>query len=223
MPASASAASGDVVVLGAGGHAKVCVEILRQIGSRVYACIVTEEHAAGAPSDCLGVPVLVGLSHLDALRREGVANLFAAIGDNGARQALARETCATFDMSLVNAISPSAAVAPSARLGRGVVIMRGAVVSTDVALADLVIVNGGAVIEHDCIIGESAHVAPGSALGGGVVVGARTLVGIGSSVIPRVKIGNDVVVGAGSAVVRDVLDRDVVVGVPARPVRRGSL
>lgn len=213
----------DVVVIGAGGHAKVCVEILRETGHRVRACIVSEEHAAGAPSDCLGAPVLVGLSRLETLRRDGVANLFVAIGDNGARQALAREACAAFEMSLVNAVSPNAAVAPSMRPGRGVAIMRGAVVSTDVALADLVIVNGGAVIEHDCVIEEAAHVAPGCALGGGVVVGKRTLVGIGSSVIPRVKIGSDVIVGAGSAVVRDVLDRDVVVGVPARTIRRGSL
>lgn len=220
MSASPLHKPGDVVVIGAGGHARVCVEILREMGCRVPACVVGDDHAAGAPRECLGAPVLVGLSRLEALRREGIAALFVAVGDNGARQALARAACATYDMALVNAISPAASVAPSMRGGRGVAIMRGAVVSTGVALADLAIVNGGAVVEHDCVVGEAAHVAPGCALGGGVVVGPRALVGIGATLLPRVRIGADAVVGAGSVVIADVADGAVVAGVPARALRR---
>lgn len=50
------------------------------------------------------------------------------------------------------------------------VIIRGAVVCTDVALANRVVVNGGAMIKHGCVIDEAAHTAPDCELGGSIVV-----------------------------------------------------
>jgi acetyltransferase-like isoleucine patch superfamily enzyme len=53
-----------------------------------------------------------------------------------------------------------------------------------------------------------------------VHVGAGSWLGHGVVVLPGVHIGRHVVVGAGSVVTRDLPDRSVAVGVPARVIRR---
>lgn len=53
---------------------------------------------------------------------------------------------------------------------------------------------------------------------GRVSIGERTFIGAGSVILPGVTIGSDVVIGAGSVVSRDLPDRVVAVGNPARVV-----
>jgi len=204
-----------VVVVGAGGHAKVCIELLRAAGEEIAWCIGGDD----AVGDCLGVPVLGGDQHLSQLRGRGFERAFVAIGDNTARRRLGDELQA-LGYELVNAVSPSAVVSPSARLGVGVAVMAGVVINADAEIEDLAIVNTAATIDHDCRVGVAAHVAPQCGLAGNVEVGVCTFVGVGSSVIPGVHIGDHVMVGAGAVVISDVDDGATVVGVPARALDR---
>ncbi|VTU13749.1 MULTISPECIES: acetyltransferase [unclassified Variovorax] len=205
----------DVIVIGAGGHAKVCIELLRAMGVSVACCI------GGAESGdrCLDVPVLRGDEHLARLRAEGHALAFVAIGANAIRQRLAASVTA-LGYELVNAISPAAVLSPTVRLGKGIAIMAGAVVNADTTIADLAIINTSASVDHDGRIGEAAHVAPQCGLAGNVTVGPRAFLGIGSKVIPGVSIGPDVVAGAGSIIISDIEPNIRVAGVPARQINR---
>lgn len=199
-----------VIVLGASGHAKVCIELLRTMAYDVSWCI-----GQGNEPPCLDVPVLGGDHHLQRLRNEGYSQAFVAIGANGLRRRLADDLDA-LGFELVNAISPHAWISPSARIGKGVAVMAGAVVNADVQLADLSIINTGACIDHDCEIGIAAHVAPTCGLAGNVRVGAGAFLGIGAKVIPGIDIGADVIVGAGAVVVKNLLSGSKAMGVPAR-------
>jgi len=201
----------DVVVVGASGHAKVCIELLRAMGKPVAFCI----GGADSGDACLDVPVLRGDEHLARLRAEGHALAFIAIGANATRQRLAASATA-LGYELVNAISPAAVLSPTVRLGKGIAIMAGAVVNADTTIADLAIVNTSASIDHDGHIGEAAHVAPHCGLAGNVTVGPRAFLGIGSKVIPGVSIGADVVAGAGSIIISDIEPNIRVAGVPVR-------
>ena len=206
--------SADIVVVGAGGHAKVCVELLRAMGEQVAWCVGD----AGSPPQCLGVPVLVGDEHLASLRQQGFHRLFVAIGSNRVRQKLG-VLALELGYRLVNAISPRAVVSPSARLGQGIAIMAGAVINAEAAIADFVIVNTGASVDHDCNLGCAAHVAPHCALAGNVTLGERGFLGVGASVIPGINIGADAIVGAGAVVVVDVGPQVTAVGVPAKSIK----
>ena len=57
---------------------------------------------------------------------------------------------------------------------------------------------------------------------GNVTIGSNVLIGMGVCILPGVSIGDNASVGAGSVVVKDVLEGDVVVGVPAALLSRGS-
>lgn len=200
-----------VVIVGAGGHAKVCIELLRAMGTPVACCIGGEDSG----ESCLGVPVFKGDDHLARLRQEGHAFAFVAIGSNALRQRLASAAKA-LGYELVNAISPTAVVSPSVRLGKGIAIMAGAVVNADTSIADLAIINTSASVDHDGDIGEAAHIAPQCGLAGNVTVAARAFLGVGCKVIPGVSIGTDVVAGAGSVIISDIASNTRIAGVPAK-------
>lgn len=206
---------GPVVVLGAGGHAKVVIELLRAGGHEVFGVL----DADPTPRAVVGAQVIGDDSKLDELKAQGVARAFIAIGDNGLRLRLGRKAQKA-GFELVNAISPAACVSPSARLGVGIAIMAGAVINAETDLGDLAIINTGAVVDHDGIIGEAAHIAPGCALAGDVTVGQRAFLGVGTSVIPGRRIGDDVVIGAGACVVHDIPAGTLAMGVPARVTGR---
>jgi UDP-perosamine 4-acetyltransferase len=203
-----------VVIVGAGGHAKVCIELLRAMGTPIACCI----GGGDSPDTCLGVPVLKGDEHIARLRSEGHAFAFIAVGANAVRQRLGASARA-LGYELVNAISPSAIVSPTVRLGSGIAIMAGVVINADTSIGDLAIVNTSASIDHDGVIDEAAHVAPQCGLAGNVTVGPRSFLGVGCKVIPGVSIGADVVAGAGSVIVADVAPNARIAGVPARNLK----
>ena len=95
------------LVLGAGGHAKVCIEILRAMGTQIDYCVGSESSA----DSCVGVPVLKGDENLSKLRGLGYAKAFVAVGSNRLRQRLAAGAIQA-GLHLISAISPAAVISP---------------------------------------------------------------------------------------------------------------
>jgi UDP-perosamine 4-acetyltransferase len=205
----------EVIVVGAGGHAKVCIELLQAQGEKVAYCVGNPD----SPDTCLGIPVLKSDDHLPALRKDGYERVFIAIGANPVRNKLAGKAT-EMGFKLINAISPSAVISPSANLGYGIAVMAGAVINAQASISDLCIINTGATIDHDCVIGLAAHIAPQCALAGNVQVGALSFIGIGSKIIPEIHIGESVMVGAGSVVISNIGPAAKVVGVPAKALHK---
>jgi UDP-perosamine 4-acetyltransferase len=208
--------SADVVVVGAGGHAKVCVEILQSMGERVAFCVADVDSPLRS---CVGVEVLLGDACLAELAASGYSRLFVALGENVTRSRLASKAV-SLGFELVTAISPTAVVSPSAKIGKGVVIMPTAVVNADARIDDLCIVNTGATIDHDCVLGRGVHVAPQCGLAGGVRVSDWAFLGAGTIVLPNISIGTEAVVGAGAVVVANVPDGALCKGVPGRSTQK---
>lgn len=205
----------EVIVIGAGGHAKVCIELLRSMGEEVAFCV----GGSDSPDHCLGVPVLKGDENLTLLRLEGYSRLFAAIGSNGLRDRLSAAAIEQ-GYQLVNAISPRAMISPTAKLGTGVAVMAGAVINAESVIGDLAIINTGATIDHDCLIGKAAHIAPQCALAGNVTVGQHSFLGVGCKVVPEIEIGENVIIGAGGVVIANIESGTKAVGVPTKVVSK---
>jgi UDP-perosamine 4-acetyltransferase len=208
-----------VVGLGAGGHAKVVIDILRNLGGFEIRGLLDPRPARELGD--LGVPLLGDDSLLPALMAQGVRTVFVGVGGahgTSVRRALF-ESARALGMDVVAAIHPRAIVSASAMIGAGPTIMPGAIVNAGAKLGDNVIVNSGAIVEHDCVLADHVHVATGARLAGAVRIGASAHVGIGATVLQGVTIGERAVVGAGAVVLRDVPAGTIVAGVPARTLR----
>ena len=198
-------------ILGAGGHAKVALEAWRSAGGEVAALYDDRDERHGG--HVLGVLIAGALER--AL--SGDEPLHVAVGDNVARAAIAAR--APDDRFPLVAHAQSW-ISPTANLAAGVLVCAGAVVQAEARVGRHVIVNSQALVEHDVVVGDFTHIAPGVRLGGSVRIGGGALVGIGATVLPGVCVGKGAVVGGGAVVIRDVPERAVVAGNPARPLGR---
>jgi UDP-perosamine 4-acetyltransferase len=214
-----SEAPTTVLLIGAGGHARVCLEALHDDPRhRVLGAVSADGTAiAGLGIDVLGLDAELD----DVARRHGATRVFVAIGDNAARSAVTHR-CDAAGLPSATAVSRFAMVSHTATVLDGAALLPGAVVNAGTTIGRGVIVNTNASVDHDCSIGDFVHVAPGVAIAGGVRVGAGTLIGIGARVLPNISIGARAVVGAGAVVVHDVPDGAMVTGMPAKQSGRGG-
>jgi sugar O-acyltransferase (sialic acid O-acetyltransferase NeuD family) len=198
-----------LIVIGAGGHAKVVVDAALRRGLEIAAVI----DEAGGGGEVLGYR---SVTDFEAGDGDGFV---VAIGDNATRQD-------RFDHYRARGWTPLAVVHPDAILSDDVIVEPGAVVFAGVIVnscahvGEDAILNTGCTVDHDCVIGAHAHVGPGANMCGDVTVGEGALLGVGSCVVPGASVGSWATVGAGAAVVRHVADGTAVVGVPARELRR---
>jgi len=208
----------ETLIIGAGGHGKVVLDILLARGKyRPVGFVDADPKLTGTRVG--GLPVFGGIQLLNKLKSQHrLRAAIIAIGDNRARCGYVK-TIEEHALELINAIHPSATVSPSAVLGRNVVIAAHAVICTEAKIADLVIINTAAVVDHECEIGPAAHICPGANLAGRVRIGGAAFIGLGASVIQCLSIGDGATIGAGAVVLRDIPAGATAVGVPARIIK----
>ncbi len=210
--------SGRVLILGAGGHGRVVLDILLAAG-RHTAVGFLDNNANFHGRRIDGVPVLGAIDALAEIAgAQDATAVVVAIGDNGVRRGLARQVDAA-GLELISAIHPSAAIAHNATVGRNVVVAAGVVVCAHCQIGDSVILNTGCIVDYQTMIGEGSHICPGVRIAGRVKVESGVFVGIGATVIPKITLGCEAIIGAGAVVIEDVPPLATVVGVPARPIK----
>ncbi|NCI49052.1 acetyltransferase [Sediminibacterium roseum] len=189
-----------MALIGAGGHAKVIIEIIEEMDGRIV--FVNDDESS--------VTTVLGYSVSVEKPPVNVAALIA-VGNNRTRKKIALEAKNPFE----TAVHPRANLSSRCKIGEGTVVMAGATINSETRIGKHCIINTNASVDHDCEIEDFVHIAPGSSVAGGVSIGEGTLVGIGSAIVPGIRIGKWATIGAGSVVIENVPDYAVVVGVPA--------
>jgi acetyltransferase EpsM len=152
------------------------------------------------------------LAHVD--RR---THLLCALGTTKRAQFV--DDVARFRLPFARLLHPSARISRRSTLGEGSIASTGVIVAAGVAVGRHVIMNRGVLIGHDTTIEDFVTISPGANIAGRCLIGSQSYIAQGAIITDGRKIGCKSVVGAGAVVTRDVPDRVMVIGVPARVVK----
>jgi sugar O-acyltransferase (sialic acid O-acetyltransferase NeuD family) len=208
-----------VIILGAGGHAKVLIDTLLLRAVEIAGIVDPDREKHG--TSILGIPVI---GNDDVVLKQGPSAVILVNGVGSVKQpALRKQLFDSFKakgFTFASVLHPSAVIAADVLLTEGVQVMAGSVIQTGCVIGRNTIINTRASVDHDCIIADHVHVAPGVTLSGCVVVEDRVHIGTGATVLQGVHIGRDSVIGAGSVVLQDVPEDALVFGVPGKVISR---
>lgn len=199
-----------IIILGAGGHAKVVADTIQLLGWTVTGFLDDNPDMIG--SQVYGLSVLGQINRWHEWKPTG---LVIGIGNNAVRQRIV-EQLEPMQPNWMTIIHPHSFVSPSVFIGPGSVIMANVAINAGAVIGHHTIINTGATVDHECEISDYVHIAPGVHLAGNVTIRRGAFLGIGCSVIPGCVIGENTVVGAQSAIISDIPAGVTAKGVPAR-------
>lgn len=195
-----------VNLFGASGHAKVIIDILRNNGIELGVLYDDAPHC----EEICDVPVL------KASDSPIEGPLIISIGSNNIRKNISSR----YQVQYVCAVHTASTISESVKIGKGTVVMSGAIIQADTSIGNHCIINSGASIDHECKIDDYVHISPHATLCGNVQVGECSWIGAGAVVIQGVKIGHNSTIGAGSVVINDIPDNVIAYGNPCRVIRK---
>lgn len=200
-----------VVVIGAGGHAKVVADIVIKnkdilLGFlddniNLNVNIVDEYSILGKIEECIKIH-----------EKDEKIKFVIAIGNNITRSEIAQK----YMLPYYNAIHPTATIGMNVEIKEGTVVMAHTSINSNAKIGKHCIINTGSIVEHDNIISDFVHISPKVALGGTVRVGEKTHIGIGATIRNNINIGDNIVIGAGAVVVKNIEKQGTYMGVPAK-------
>ena len=195
----------EILLIGAGGHARACIDVIEQQGKYKIAGLIQKENTSNKYN--LGYPIMGADDDLPKLRKDYNYALITVgqIKSSEPRKKL-YDLLKEMDFKLPVIQSPLSYVSNHAQIGEGTIIMHGVVVNASAKVGRNCIINSKSLIEHDSVVGDHCHVSTGAIINGEVKVGNGTFVGSGALTKHSISIGNNCVVEAGTVLKTDVPD-----------------
>ncbi len=194
-----------LILIGAGGHARSCIDVIEQQAQYQIAGLV------GLPeqknTEQLGYAVIAAddaLEELAKLHQYALITIGQILTTEHRLRLYQQAVQCGFQMPTI--IAPTAHVSPHASIGAGSIVMHGAIVNAGARVGSNCIINTRALIEHDTNVDDHCHISTGAILNGDAAVGTGSFIGSGCVVKEGVLIGKDCLVGMGLAVRHNLAD-----------------
>ena len=212
-----------IVIIGAGQHARVVLyNIEEQNKYEVIGFLDSDDNRIGN--------IFEGKKILGNYQKENLKEFSKKIGTNkffiGFGNMKYRKK--VFDYFInngweaVNIIHPDAVVSKNARLGKGILIECGCLITPNPVIGNNVVVNTGSQVNHDNIIEDNVYIASGVILSGGIKIGENTLLDDGVIITLGCSVGKNSLIGAGAVVTKNIPDKVVAYGSPCKVIRENN-
>ena len=195
----------NISIIGAGGHSKVIIDIIRELDN--YNIVgIYDDNKTGYFS---GIKIIGKISEIN-----NISDYFIiGIGNDKIRKKIAEEYN---QLKWATLIHPKTIISKTATIKEGTVICAGAIIQTEVEIGKHCIINTNCSIDHESIISNYCSICPSSTICGQVKVGESSFIGANSTVIQTIEVGKECIIGAGTVVIRNIPNNSKVVGNPAK-------
>lgn len=206
------------VIIGAGSYGTVYQAYLQEVKVDVIGFLDDDEKIWG--TTVANIPILGGTNLIPLLKdKYGVEAVYCPLGNNKLRVkflSLAKK----YGLQIPNYIHPSVVISPHVTLGEGVYILLGTIIMPYVTIKDFVMISMGVHLAHHSILSQGCFLSTGVNYGASIYAEENAYIGIGATVMTGIhKLGKDCLIGAGAVVIKDIPERAIVAGVPAKVIR----
>lgn len=193
----------QILVYGAGGHAKTVISLLRLLDYKITGVI---DDGVSRGTMISGIPVIGGAEELPRLYRAGTTAAVNAVGGIGHYQVRLDifERLKAEGFRFPTLIHPSAFVEDTVQLADGVQVLAQSYISSESRVGFGTLINAGVVISHDGHIGQVVNLSPGALLAGNVTLEDFCQIGMGAAINLGLRIGTRARVGNNATVKADV-------------------
>ena len=195
----------SLILIGAGGHAHACIDVIEQHGGYQIAGLI------GRPDEIddhhFGYPVIGTDTDLSNLVKT-ITHALITLGQikTSAHRIRLYQQVVALGFHLPTIIAPSAYVSRHASIGAGTIVMHGAIVNAGASVGENCIINTLALLEHDATVADHCHISTGAIINGNTVIGLGSFVGSGSRIKEGASLGQNCLVGMGLAVRHNLPD-----------------
>ena len=193
----------NLILIGAGGHARACIDVIEQEGIYKIAGLIGLAQEVG--SKHFGYEVIATDAEISELVEQYQFALITIGQINSPEHRVrlyARAQDAGFTFPTV--IAPTAYVSSHSTIGTGSMVMHGAIVNAGAQVGKNCIINSNSLIEHDAHVGDYCHISTRAILNGNTLVGTGSFIGSGAVIKEGVSIGANSLVGMGLMVRHNV-------------------
>lgn len=211
----------DLYIIGAGGFGREIAWLVERINKQSPTWNVNgfiDDNAAIWGTEIDDYPVLGGCDVLRNIDHD--IWVICAVGSSKTRKKIIQGLGESTFIHFATVIDPSVQMSSRVEIGEGTMICAGNIITVDVTIGKHNIINLDCTIGHDVVLGDYVTMYPSVNVSGCSMIGAETELGTGMQTIQGMKIGSQTIVGAGAVVIRDIPDRCVAVGAPARVIKR---
>ena len=195
-----------IILIGAGGHAKSCLNILKDDKKFKIIGFVDNVNKTFFDFKYLGSDKFLGQL------RNKYKHAVISVGQikNSKPRKLLYNKLKKLNFNLPNIISKNSLVSNYTIMGDSNFIFNHVLINISVKIGNNCIINNKTNIEHDVIIGNNCHISTGCMINGNVTIGNDVFIGSGSIIFNNCKIGDNVIISAGSVIKNNVKKNSII-------------
>lgn len=214
----------NLIVLGGSGIGMIAIFIARELGTYTIGGFLNDVEPVGSYIGKYDKFPVIGTTADLPKFMEDENNMFfiAYVGMQHEQEVYDKITSLNIPANRMATLIHPTAIIPKGmcKIGNGVLMAPLSQLSPDTTLEDNCIMLPNSFLGHDSTLKRFAHIASNATVGANVTVGCACHVGTNSTVREKISIGDFCLIGSGAVVLKDVEPHSIMVGNPAKLLRK---